>query len=202
MNLDAYTTHSALVMAVDYDAGRMAADEMAKQMGEKGNVVIIEGVAGLTRTDNLEKGFKDTIANYPEIKVLDAQAANFEKETATTVMNSFLQNYDQIDGVFAINDAMAEGAALAVESAGKTGSMYIWGADGEKDALKMIENGQMAGTIYTNSWDEGSTAAKIALMLINSEYSYTSLSETPQVVMECKVVTPDTVGDIPESDRW
>lgn len=202
MNLDAYTTHSALVMAVDYDAGRMAADEMAKQMGEKGNVVIIEGVAGLTRTDNLEKGFKDTIANYPDITVLDAQAANFEKETATTVMNSFLQNYDQIDGVFAINDAMAEGAALAVESAGKTGSMYIWGADGEKDALKMIENGQMAGTIYTNSWDEGSTAAKIALMLINSEYSYTSLSETPQVVMECKVVTPDTVSEIPESDRW
>ena len=57
MNLDAYTTHSALVMAVDYDAGRMAADEMAKQMGEKGKVVIIEGVAGLTRTVNLEKGF-------------------------------------------------------------------------------------------------------------------------------------------------
>lgn len=78
LNLDAYTTHSALVMAVDYDAGRMAAEGMAKQMGEKGNVVIIEGVAGLTRTDNLEKGFKDTIAKYPDIKVLDAQAANFE----------------------------------------------------------------------------------------------------------------------------
>lgn len=202
LNLDAYTTHSALVMAVDYDAGRMAAEGMAKQMGEEGNVVIIEGVAGLTRTDNLEKGFKDTIAKYPNIKVLDAQAANFEKETATTVMNSFLQNYDDIDGVFAINDAMAEGAALAVESAGKTGSMYIWGADGEKDALTMIENGQMAGTIYTNSWDQGSTAAKIALMLINSEYSYTCLSETPQVIMECTVVTPETVGTIAEADRW
>lgn len=202
VNLDAYTVHSALVMAVDYDAGRMAAEGMAAQMGEEGNVVIIEGVAGLTRTDNLEKGFKDTIANYPNITVLDAQAANFEKETATTVMNSFLQNYDDIDGVFAINDAMAEGAALAVESAGKTGSMYIWGADGEKDALTMIENGQMAGTIYTNSWDEGSTAAKVALMLINSEYSYTCLTETPQVIMECTVVTPETVDTIPEADRW
>ena len=202
LNLDAYTTHSALVMAVDYDAGRMAAEGMAKQMGEKGNVVIIEGVAGLTRTDNLEKGFKDTIAKYPDIKVLDAQAANFEKETATTVMNSFLQNYSDINGVFAINDAMAEGAALAVESAGKTGQMYIWGADGEKDALAMIENGQMAGTIYTNSWDQGSTAAKIALMLINSEYSYTSLTATPQVIMECTVVTPETVGTIAEADRW
>lgn len=202
VNLDAYTVHSALVMAVDYDAGRMAADEMAKQMGEKGNVVIIEGVAGLSRTDNLEKGFKDTIANYSNIKILDAQAANFEKETATTVMNSFLQNYSDINGVFAINDAMAEGAALAVESAGKTGSMYIWGADGEKDALTMIENGQMAGTIYTNSWDEGSTAAKIALLMIGSEYSYTALSQTPEVIMECTVVTKDTVGTISEADRW
>ena len=171
-------------------------------MGEEGNVVVIEGVAGLSRTGNLEKGFLDTIANYPNITVLDKQAANFQKETATTVMNSFLQNYSDIKGVFAINDAMAEGAALAVESAGKTGSMYIWGADGEKDALTMIENGQMAGTIYTNSWDEGSTAAKIALFLIDSEYSYTCLSQTPQVIMECVVATKETVASIPEADRW
>ncbi|MDD7174757.1 MAG: sugar ABC transporter substrate-binding protein [Clostridiales bacterium] len=202
VNLDAYTVHSGLVMAVDYDAGRMAADEMAKQMGGKGNVVIIEGVAGLSRTDNLEQGFKDTIAKYPDIKVLDAQPANFQKETATTVMNSFMQNYPEIHGVFAINDAMAEGAALAVDSAGKTGTMFIWGADGEKDALTMIENGQMAGTIYTNSWDEGSTAAKLALFLIDSEYSYTCLTKTPQMIMECVVVTKETVGSIPEADRW
>ena len=33
LNLDADTIHSALVMAVDYDAGRMVADEMAKRNG-------------------------------------------------------------------------------------------------------------------------------------------------------------------------
>ena len=99
-----------------------------------------------------------------------------------TVMNSFLQNYDQIDAVFAINDAMAEGAALACQST-KKGDIIIWGADGEKDALEMIESGQMTGTIYTNSWDQGSTAAKIALLMTGSEYSYSVLSETPQVIM-------------------
>ncbi|MDO4960848.1 MAG: sugar ABC transporter substrate-binding protein [Eubacteriales bacterium] len=203
LNLDAYTTHSALVMAVDFDAGRMIADEMAKEIGGKGDVVIIQGVAGLTRTDNLEKGFRDTVAEkYPDIKILDAQSASFEKETAITVMNSFLQNYDKIDGVFCINDAMAEGAALAVQSAGRQGEMVIWGADGESDALAMIESGDMTGTIYTNSWDEGSTAAKIALLMVGSEYDSAVLTETPEVIMEPIVVTKDTVGSIAPEDRW
>lgn len=203
LNLDADTVHSALVMAPDYDAGRMAADKMAEQIGENGNIAIIQGVPGLHRTDNLEKGFRDTIANYPSIKIVDAQSASFEKEKAMTVMNSFLQSHPDLKGVFAINDAMAEGAALAAESAGKGGGQIcIWGADGERDALEMIENGQLSGTIYTNSWDQGSTAAKIALLMMSSEYSYNVLTETPEVIMEPVVATKDTVGTIDEKDRW
>ena len=202
VNLDADTVHSALVMAVDYDAGRMAAEQMAKDIGESGEIAIIQGVPGLKRTDNLEKGFRDTIANYSGIEIVDAQSASFEKETAITVMNSFLQSHPNLKGVFAINDAMAEGAALAAESAGKKGQLSIWGADGEKDALAMIESGDMTGTIYTNSWDEGSTAAKIALLMIGSEYSYNVLEKTPQVIMEPIVVTKDNVASIPEEDRW
>ena len=204
VNLDCSsdTIHSALVMAVDYDAGRMAAEKMAEQLGEEGDIAIIQGVPGLTRTDNLEQGFRDTIANYPNINIVDAQSASFQKDTAMTVMNSFLQSYENLKGVFAINDAMAEGAALAAESANKKGEICIWGADGEKDALAMIESGDMAGTIYTNSWDEGSTAAKIALLMIGSEYSYTCLTETPKVIMEPIVVTAENVGDIAEEDRW
>ncbi len=204
VNLDCSsdTVHSALVMAVDYDAGRMAADKMAEQMGGSGEIAIIQGVPGLERTDNLEKGFRDTIASYSGIKIVDAQSASFQKDTAMTVMNSFLQSYPELKGVFAINDAMAEGAALAAESANKKGQICIWGADGEKDALTMIENGDMAGTIYTNSWDEGSTAAKIALLMIGSDYSAAGLSETPKVIMEPIVVTKDTVGSIAPEDRW
>jgi ABC-type sugar transport system substrate-binding protein len=204
VNLDCSsdTIHSALVMAVDYDAGRMAADKMAEQMGEKGKIAIIQGVPGLERTDNLEKGFRDTIANYPNIEIVDAQSASFQKDTAMTVMNSFLQSYPDLAGVFCINDAMAEGAALAAQSANKKGQICIWGADGEKDALAMIESGDMAGTIYTNSWDEGSTAAKIALLMIGSEYDYTCLTATPKVIMEPIVVTKENVDTIAEEDRW
>ena len=204
VNLDCAsdTIHSALVMAVDYDAGRMAADKMAEQLGETGEIAIIQGVPGLERTDNLERGFRETIAKYPDIKIVEAQSASFQKDTAMTVMNSFLQSHPDLKGVFAINDAMAEGAALAAQSANKKGQICIWGADGEKDALAMIESGDMAGTIYTNSWDEGSTAAKIALLMVGSEYDYTCLTATPKVIMEPIVVTAENVGTIAEEDRW
>ena len=204
VNLDCAsdTIHSALVMAVDYDAGRMAADKMAEQLGEAGDIAIIQGVPGLERTDNLERGFRETIAKYPNIKIVEAQSASFSKDTAITVMNSFLQSHPDLKGVFAINDAMAEGAALAAQSKNKKGQICIWGADGEKDALAMIESGDMAGTIYTNSWDEGSTAAKIALLMVGSEYDYTCLTATPKVIMEPIVVTAENVGTIAEEDRW
>ncbi len=203
LNLDADCVHSALVQAVDYDAGRLIADEMAAETNEEGKVVIIQGIAGVTRTDNLEKGFRDTLEEkYPNMEILASQAADFEKEQATTVMNSFLSQFDEIDGVFAINDAMAEGASLAVQNADRLDEMVIWGADGEKDALAMIEDGTMTGTIYTNSWDQGSTAAKIALLMIGSEYSSSVLSSTPSVMMEPIIATIDTVGDIAEEDRW
>ena len=204
VNLDCAsdTIHSALVMAVDYDAGRMAADKMAEQLGETGEIAIIQGVPGLERTDNLERGFRETIAKYPNIKIVEAQSASFQKDTAMTVMNSFLQSHPDLKGVFAINDAMAEGAALAAQSKNKKGQICIWGADGEKDALAMIESGDMAGTIYTNSWDEGSTAAKIALLMVGSEYDYTCLTATPKVIMEPIVVTAENVGTIAEEDRW
>lgn len=202
INMDVDSVHSALVQMVDYDAGRLVAEEIAKSLSEKGKIVVIQGLPGIIRTDNLEKGFRDTIAKYKDIEIIGSQAADFEKEKAMTVMNSFLQANSQIDAVFAINDAMAEGAALAAESGNRLNGMFIWGADGEKDALKMIEDGKLTGTIYTNCWDEGSTAAKIALLMIGSEYSYDVLTKTPVINMEPVVVTKDTVGSIAEKDRW
>jgi len=202
LNLDANAPHAALVQAADYDAGRLVAENMAKQFNGKGNFVIIQGVQGLGRTDNLEKGFRDTLAKHPDMKIVGAQPADFQKEKAMSVMNSFLQSNAKIDGVFAVNDAMAEGASLAAQSAGRLNGMAIWGADGEKDALNMIEKGQLTGTIYTNYYDEGSTAAKLALYCIGSPFDTSTITKTPVVNMEPVVATKDTVASIQPSDRW
>ncbi len=202
LNLDADTPHAGLIAMVDYEAGKLVAQKMAEGMNDAGKVVIIQATAGATRGENLESGFRDEMANHSNIEILDAQSGEWLTEKANIVMNDFLTKYSQIDGVFCHNDAMAEGASQAAEAAGRLEGMQIWGADGESKALEYIEQGKMTGTIYTNCFDQGATAARLAMYLIGSETVTSSYTKTPVIKMAPIVVTPDTVGSIGENIRW
>ena len=203
INLDVNAPHAGLVEMATYESGALVAEKMGEQLGGKGNVVIIQGVIGASTQVLREQGFRETLEKeYPDIEILDAQPADWEKEEAVSVMNNFLQSYDQIDGVCAMNDTMAEGAAIAAEAAGKLEGMYIWGNDGESDALTMIESGQMAGTIYTNCFEQGAAAAQLAMFFINSGLDPKYITRTGVVDMAPTVVTADNVGTILPEDRW
>jgi ribose transport system substrate-binding protein len=205
LNLDADTPHAGLVAMVDYEAGSLVADQIAQSIGDKaGNVVIIQAPPGATRGINVEKGFKDGIAKHSNIKILDAQNGEWLTEKGNEVMRDFLTKYPKIDGVFAINDAMAEGASQAIEAAGRLNEMVIWGADGEKKALEYIEKGKLTGTIYTNCYDQGATAARLALYMVGAagQADSSKYAKTPVVKMAPIVVTKDTVSTISANIRW
>ena len=202
LNLDADTPHAALIAMVDVEAGALIAREIAEAIGKKGNVVIIQAAIGASRGERLETGFRTEMAKYPDVKILDAQTGDWLTEKANVVMNDFLTKYPKIDGVFAHNDAMAEGASAAAEAAGRLKDMVIWGADGEKKALEYIENGKMTGTIYTNCYDQGATAARLIMYFINSEANTAAFTRTPIIKMSPIIVTSKTVHSISPDIRW
>ena len=202
LNLDADTPHAALVAMVDVEAGALIAREIAEAIGKKGNVVIIQAAIGASRGERLETGFRAELAKYPDVKILDAQTGDWLTEKANVVMNDFLTKYPKIDGVFAHNDAMAEGASAAAEAAGRLKNMVIWGADGEKKALEYIENGKMTGTIYTNCYDQGATGARLIMYFINSEANTAAFTKTPIVKMSPIIVTASNVRTIGPDIRW
>lgn len=203
LNLDADTPHTALISMVDYEAGQVAAKQIGDALGGKGNVVIIQSPPGASLGVNREMGFRDYLAeNYPDIKIVGEQNGEWLKENAMTIMNSFMQTNSQIDAVFAVNDSMAEGAALAAEAAGRLDEMVIWGADGEKDALVMIEQGRLTGTVYTNCYQMGETAARLALYVLNAGICGAPNGQTPLVKMAPIPVTIENVSQIQPADRW
>jgi ABC-type sugar transport system substrate-binding protein len=203
VNLDAATTHTALVSAVDVEAGEQIADSIGKSLGGKGNVVIISATPGATKGENIDKGFKQTIKDkYPNIKILDEQTGNWLTEDANTVMNDFLTKYPNIDAVLCHNDAMAEGAAEAIKSAGKQGKIQVWGCDGESKMLDYIEQGLCTGTVYTNCHNQGILCAQMAMYAIGSGINGSSLSSTPIVKMSPIIVTKDNVSSITKDMRW
>jgi len=204
INTATIQAHTASIQMADISAGYAVGKEMGMQIGKKGNVAIIQSPPGAILGVNREKGFRQAIAElYPEIKIVGAQSAEgWKKEIAITIMNSFLQANSQLDGVFAVNDNMAEGAMIAAEAAGRLDKIKVWGANGQKSTLSFIEQGKLAGTAYNNSFEQGSLVAKTLLERLEKNAGPAKVDATPITQIPPFVATKDTVGQIKAEDRW
>ncbi len=147
-NPDAWT---CAITGSNYQIGQLQAEDMAKRLDGKGKVALMEGTLGATDATDRAKGFLETIAKYPDIEVVADVAADFVKDKGMAVMEDILIKNPDLDGVACGNDEMAQGAYLACESAGKEG-VLIYGVDGYRSTLDMINEGKITGTcLYPTS---------------------------------------------------
>ena len=116
----------------------LASETLAKQLGNKGNVVIIEGIPTPINTIRVDAD-KAVFAKYG-IKVLDSQPGNWNAQKAHDVMQNYLQKYQQIDGVITNDDDMMIGAQLAAKEAGRKIKAWM-GGGADKRILKIIMDG-------------------------------------------------------------
>ena len=201
LNTDTKLPHAAVVTMDDEGAGYMVGEQIGKALGGKGNVAIIQSPPGAQAGVEREKGFRAAMAKlFPEIKIVGAQNAAWNKDKAIEVMNSFLQVNKQLDAVFAVNDNMAEGAMIAAEAAGRLNQVKIWGFNGQKSTLALIEQGKITGTAYTNAYDQGATAAKVALDLLSGAKK--KADKTEVVTVPPFAATKDSVAQIKPEQRW
>ncbi len=112
-----------------------------QKLNGKGNVVIIEGVGGSSNNDTRVSGYRKALAEFPDVKLLASQPANFQRLQALQVMENLLQSHPQIDGVLAANDAMALGVIEALDAANR--KSLVVGVNGTKEAIDAIKAGKL-----------------------------------------------------------
>ena len=117
-----------------------------QSLNKKGNYVELLGIVSDNNTWNRSKGFHSVVDNYPNLKMVAQQSADFDRNKAMEVMESILQAHPDIDGVFAGNDAMAMGAYQALVAAGKAEKVKVYGFDGAEDAINSIKEGKLTAT--------------------------------------------------------
>lgn len=164
-NLDKAT---AYVGSDDTDAGKIEMQYIADLLKGKGSIVIIHGPNGHSAEVGRTKGNKEILAKYPDIKVLAEQTANWDRAQAMALMENWMQSGKQIDAVVGQNDEMALGALKAVEAKGKTNILII-GIDAIPDALKAVEEGKLAATVFQDARGQGAGAVEIALRAAKGE---------------------------------
>jgi ribose transport system substrate-binding protein len=122
--------------------GKLFVDDL----GKKGNYVELLGIVSDNNTWNRSKGFHSLVDNYPGLKMVAQQSADFDRNKAMEVMESILQAHGDIDGVFCGNDAMAMGAYQALVAANKADKVKVFGFDGAEDAINSIKEGKLSAT--------------------------------------------------------
>ena len=123
--------------------GKLAADELAKQIGGKGVVSVITVKAGTSTTDARVAGFiQEMKAKYPNITLLPTHYDDTDSTTvATQQIGGDISAHPDLSGVFAANVITAEGAATAVKSAGKSGKIKVATFDADPTQMTMLSNG-------------------------------------------------------------
>jgi len=160
-----------------------------RQLNKKGNYVEILGLVGDNNTWNRSKGFHSVVDEFPGLKMVAQQSADFDRNKALEVMESIMQAQPNIDAVFCGNDAMALGAYQAVLSAGKADKIKVFGFDGSDDAIDAIAAGKLSATVMQFPVLMARTSADLADLYLKGKRDFDT--KTP---VEVVLVTPENVA--------
>ena len=172
------------IVSNNYQGAQLGGQEFVKQMGEKGGYVELTGRDADVNAHIRSKGYHDVIDDYPDMKLLATQSANWSQPEAFTKMEALLQAHPDLKGVIAGNDTMAMGAQAALTAA-KRPDVIVVGFDGSDDVRDQIKAGTIKATVLQPAYREAQMAVEQADKFLKTKA--TGLPE--KQLMDCVLIT-------------
>ena len=198
LDRDVYTQKTVFIGQNNIPIGKALGEYMAKLLNGKGNVVEITGLIGTAVALDRQKGFRDAIANFPDIKVLAEGDGGFIREPASKLMDDWLTVFPKIDAVYSHAEESAWGADLAILRAKREGDNIMqFTIDASNEGFRSVKSGQFTadGNYTPYIGQVGVRAALYCLMkkdlLDIKEYQYGNMIELP----ELPIVTSENVDE-------
>ena len=125
--------------------GRIHARTMAEALGGKGEILLNWNI-GQNSQDMRAEGFKEEIANYPDIQIVQELSSETDTSRDADAFKAALQANPNINGISTLVSTGAVAAATAVRELGIDGIKII--GDSKDDAtLKLVEAGEVEATV-------------------------------------------------------
>lgn len=191
-NGDSLPDKQAWVGSDEVLAGTLQATEICKELGGKGDAVMLLGQLGTSGQRGRTEGVHNVLAT-PEcsgIKLVDEQTANYMRTPGLDLMSNWLTSGIQPKAVFANNDEMALGAIQALKAAGvPMDQVIVGGVDATKDALAAMKAGDLDVTVFQNAKGQGVAAIDTMLKITKGE------PYEKKTVVPFELVTPANLAD-------
>ncbi|KQQ75272.1 MULTISPECIES: D-ribose ABC transporter substrate-binding protein [unclassified Rhizobium] len=168
----------------------LGAETWISMVGEKGTYVELFGNPADNNAATRSNGYETVITQYPDMKKVGREVANWDRTQGYQKMQSLLQANPNINGVIAGNDEMALGAIAALKEAGKLDKVKVGGFDGSPDAVAAIKSGEMQYTVLQPVAVFSAEAVKQADSFIKTGKTGAA---TEKQLFDCLLITKDNV---------
>lgn len=148
------------VASDNVEAGRLAARALA-QVRRPAKIVILHRSVNKACIDRVA-GFREELAKYPDMEIIDEQEGQGTTEGARPVMVDLLGRHADLNAVFPINDPSALGAISALESANRLQDVTVVTVDGSAEGVQAIKAGKLLSTSAQFPREIGRIAAEAA----------------------------------------
>ncbi|MBB5337413.1 D-ribose ABC transporter substrate-binding protein [Pectinatus brassicae] len=179
------------IVANNYQGAKAIAEVFAEKMGEKGSYAELLGKESDTNANVRSSGFHEILDQYPDMKMVAQQTANWEQTEAYQKTETILQSNPDIKGIICGNDTMAMGAIAAIKTSGRS-NIAIIGVDGSDEAAAAIKAGTMTGTALQQ-------AALMAQMGVEQADKYLKTGSTgaeEKQLVDCIAITAKNVDKL------
>ncbi|GAA0974717.1 D-ribose ABC transporter substrate-binding protein [Acrocarpospora macrocephala] len=181
----------AQIVSNNSQGAQLVAQSFVEAMKSKGNYVELVGKESDTNASVRSKGFADVISQYPDMKRVTQESANWDQQEAFTKMETIIQKNPDIQGVIAGNDTMALGAVAALKAAGLLDKVEVVGFDGSPDAIAAIKAGEMHATAL----QPAALGAESAVEQADAFIKTGSTSKEEKQSIDCELVTAENADE-------
>ena len=159
----------------DVLAGELEMRHALEAIGGEGEICIIEGPIGQSAQIDRQQGCMNVLAEFPNVKVVADQTANWLREEAMSLVENWLQAFPEIKAIVAHNDEMALGTIQALKAAGRE-DIVVTAVDAIKDGCNAVLDGSLLGTVYQDAVLEGCSALELALQVVTGQVTEPTLN--------------------------
>lgn len=170
----------------------LGAMQWVDSVGDTGNYVELFGAPSDNNAATRSNGFETVLTQYPDLKKVAQEVANWDRTQGYNKMQSILQANPNIKGVISGNDEMALGAIAALKEAGKLSQVKVGGFDGSPDAATAILDGEMD---YTVLQPVAIFAAEAIRQADNFIKTGKTGVDTEKQLFDCYLITKDNIAN-------
>ena len=197
--LDPANQYTDIPLATD---GSNFVDQFLEILPEgEGSMVALGGITGIPVLDATWQPLEDAVADQrPDITILPTEYTDFDVTKTTTIVSGLLLAHPDLTMIIASTGPEGQGAAAAVQQAGKAGEVAIWAYDAVPAEVDALKAGVITVLAAKPAQLMGSTSVEVLLDAIESNPDRDPLStlEPSLEALPLTIITKENV-DSPEA---